>query len=243
MGESVALLSTDSLVGIVGGSLTILDTESSTELLPLTSSTDPVPEGVLIEKGIVKGFHIPEDEAWRLVPEFARDRDYPFFRTTVDFVLAQVKEYAKIKGDNEADSDVRKGWDKVRFDLESSELLMRLLDGKPAFVYPPPKSFKSHWYDLIENGEAIPYTVKFSKFKGSTSGTEKYQNGDVYANIDEFTWDIKQVREENEYRIQYHEDAPVFTLRKAKDKEKNRILHPRMVRNKNNQWIVIQEDE
>jgi hypothetical protein len=202
-------------------------------------------EGIIIDNGVVKGFHIPEDEAWRLVPEFARDRDFPFFRTTVDFVLAQVKEYAKIKKENESDQDKKDAWNKIVYDISESELLSRLLEGKPMFTYPPPKSFKSHWYDLLEMGEGIPMVVKFSKFGNGTGLPGKPDDGDKFAIIDEFTWEIKErLDKDSEFLVQYHTKAPVFLLRKATNDERARLLHPRQVRmNKSTEeeWILIQE--
>lgn len=209
-------------------------------------------EGLVVTDGHIKGFHVPDDEKWRLVPDFARDKDYPFFRSAVNYTLEKVIEYAKIKKENEADKEKKAAWDKVAFDIDKSDLLERLLSGLAPLDVPPPKTFKANWYELIESGVGIPQKVKFSKYTGGMSGTESWHKDDEYAIIDEYAWKIIKIYNEEEadersFIVKHHDSykAPKFVLRKATDEEIKTTLHPREYRATadNIEWILEREED
>lgn len=203
-------------------------------------------DGLVTTDGQVKGFHVPEDEKWRLVPEFARDRDYPFFLSTVDYAIEKVVQYAKIRKENETDKDKKAAWDKVAFDLDKSDLLQRLLRGETPLELPPPKTFKSNWYEIVETGRGIPTKVKFGKYTSSGGGFDDWKDGDEYAIIDEFAWKIVTVHENGSFTVKYHDSykAPKFLLRKATEDEVKSALSPREYRATGDisTWILEQEE-
>lgn len=207
-------------------------------------------------EGVVtgKGFHIPEDEKWRLVPDFARDRDYPFFMSTAAYVLSVIMKWAEIKKENETEQAKRDAWLKVKNDLDQSDLLFRMLQGQEPLEFPPPKSFKHNWYEVVEDGFGIPQKVMFSKYKGGTGGWETWKDDDEYANIDEFSWKILEVRiaedpgdcsVKQEFVVKYNDSykVPKFILRQATEDEIKERLSPREYRATADKckWILIQE--
>lgn len=207
-------------------------------------------DGLVRNNGAITGFHIPEDEAWRLVPEFARDRDFPFFRSTVEFVIESVKQYAGVKRDL-TEGEEEEVWKKISETLHESELLQRILSGQKPTVVVPPKSFKSHWYELVENGEAIPEKVRWAKWTSTTGtgGAINKKDDDEYVYIDEKHWKIEETivehKEDPVVVVSYNHLAPRYMLRKANDEEKDRLLHRRQrnIGKDLNEFILIRLEE
>jgi hypothetical protein len=204
-------------------------------------------DGIVSENGIIKGFHISEDEAWRLVPEFTRDRDFPFFCTTAEYVIDCVRQYAAIKAGNSPDSPSFEVWDKIAKGLHESTLLQRILSGQEVFTVPPPRSYKAPWYDLIEQGETIVHKTRFSSAVNPayvTTGSFKMFKNDKYAVLNEHIWDIvEKISEDDDnpvVRVRYNEHAPDFLLRKATVEELERHLHSRETKEKDYyEYIII----
>jgi hypothetical protein len=208
---------------------------------------DPAHEGstvVIIDpEGKVQGFQIGGSREWKEYPDFVDEDDFPFFMTSVVYTIDCISAWAKHKAANEKDLAKKGLWSTLGYTMENSNLLSRLIEGKPAFVQVPPRSYNSNWYELLDNGEDIVREVEFTRFRSGT-GFAAPLNDAEYVNLNKGSWDIIEELDDREYLVTYGEDNPEYLLRKATKEEQERLLSPYNERSEDiNAWIIIREEE
>lgn len=178
---------------------------------------------------------LAEDEHWMLVPEFIREREWPMFQTMKHYILEQVADYIKLKAETEASKSTSYNstsskeyvYKELAKDMQSSQVLDRLLSGKKLLPTPPPLSYYHHWYDLVDDGEAVCIDV-------TTHSTTKWVAG-VQVNqpsirIDGEGWNLiseGENEEGNTYVVQWKDTEYIYELSRMTEEDFTRLLHPR----------------
>ena len=97
--------------------------------------------------------------------------------------------------------------DSLRIDMSHSALLHRLLSGKAPLPSPPPKHFSSPWYELIEDGFAIPFEVWETK---GTWAEDNFEHDTIY--IDQQPWTVVESRGPRDWLVKHERDDGVWRL-------------------------------
>lgn len=171
------------------------------------------------------------DEKWMNLPDLIREREFPMFLTLTDYILNKVGEYIKIKAEEtttyQSTTSKKFIYEDLVKDLKDSVVLDRLISGKPWFKTPPPKSYYKHWYELVDDGEAVCIDVQL------TMTTTTWQDGKSIpihriARIDGEEWNLIKEDDENRvYVVQWKETEYIYTLSRMTGEDFERMLHPR----------------
>lgn len=86
-------------------------------------------------------------------------------------------------------------------DIFHSHLLRRLLAGKEPLAFPPPESFGTAWYELLETGRAD--NVKVRRWEWAPNAKIAVNDG---------IWTIVIKNSEEDYTVTYRQGGEVFRL-------------------------------
>lgn len=191
-------------------------------LIPLEEA-EQVEEEAAREWTKLRRENMGQDEGWMLVPSFIEDRNPILYTTMKKYILDRVGEYLAIKGELQVDFTKKGTYKSIMDSLYTSDLLERLLSGKPALSEAPPKTYEYYWYNLIDEGEDICIDVYFVQGFGTPPTNP-------YINVDGHRWDIiETIEADQEYKI--HPEGKKdqhYRLVRVSEEDINRLLHPRL---------------
>lgn len=185
------------------------------------------------ERRFFPHLHLGEDEAWKLVPDFIQEKDFPIYQTVVTYTLEAVKDWLSALADEHTGTysqNKKYTYQDLVRDIDKSMLLDRILRGYKTLPKKPPKSYGVPWYDLIDRGEDICIDVWFNNSTGyskrSIVGMKKDYNE---VTIDSEKWKIdSQLGFEKYVVIWPDNDEYRFILSRITDAEALEIIHPRL---------------
>lgn len=194
-------------------------------LIPIEEAEE-IENAYIKEARDVRSPQLGEDEAWMRVPSFIKEREGILYTTIVQHVLESVDTYLRVKEEQTTEFAKQSFYKNLSLDMKTSGLLQRLLSGKAPLATPPPKSFDTGWYDLVEDGEDVcidvvivfPYTNYQSNY-----------NPEPYATIDGKQWDvIEGEKDSDDYVVQFPKDTDTYRLSRMTAEDYPRLLHPRL---------------
>lgn len=176
--------------------------------------------------------NLAEDEYWMLIPDAIREREFPIFQTLHAYFLDKFVQYLELKIQDDKStsytSSKKQTYEDLMKDIQNSQVLDRLISGRELLPTPPPKSYWHHWYELIDDGEAVCIDVTFSTYKKWVDGKERDKN---VVRIDSEEWDIIDTIPIDEdgtvdYIVQYKTTDYVYRLSRMQPEDYERMLHP-----------------
>lgn len=187
---------------------------------------------------------LAEDEYWMLIPSAIQEREYPIFQTLHAYFLEKIQQYILLKAEDSKGSGYTSSKENTYKDLAkdmmNSQVLDRLISGKPLLSTPPPKSYFHHWYELVDDGEAVCMDVSISSVTKWEASKDKKV---TVARIDGEEWNILEDLSEDgeglEYIVQWKNTEYVYKLSRMEANDYERMLHPyqrKLVTKDNYSW-------